>query len=91
MILFFVQSMKGTCATPRVLASFQPGESGIVISVATSELSPKLAEMGIYAGKSVTVLFRAPFGGPIAVDIDGYTLSMRTDEAGLVVVDPAVS
>lgn len=42
--------------------------------------------MGIYAGKTVEVLFKAPFGDPIAVNIDGYVLSMRLDEARLIEV-----
>lgn len=40
--------------------------------------------MGLYSGKTVKVLFKAPFGDPIAVDVDGYVLSMRLDEASLV-------
>ena len=51
-----------------------------------SALKPKLLEMGIYSGKHVEVLFRAPFGGPIAVNIEGYVLSMRLDEANLIEV-----
>ena len=44
-------------------------------------------EMGLVEGKKLQVLFRAPFGVPIAVDVDGYILSLRKDEAELVVVD----
>ena len=43
--------------------------------------------MGIYPGKRVKVVFKAPFGDPIAVDIDGYTLSLRKEEASLVEVE----
>lgn len=79
--------MEGKATLPRVLASFQPGESGIVSSVAVHALTPKLVEMGIYAGKEIKVLFRAPFGGPLAVEIGDYTLSMREEEAGLVLIE----
>lgn len=58
-----------------------------VIGIAESELKPKLLEMGLYPGKEVEVLFRAPFGDPIAVDISGYTLSMRLSEAQLIEVE----
>jgi ferrous iron transport protein A len=56
------------------------------------ELSPdglasKLMDMGMYPGKSVQVVFKAPFGGPIAIDLDGYTLSLRKEEASLVEVE----
>lgn len=56
-------------------------------SIAESSLKPKLLEMGLYAGKRVSVLFKAPFGDPIAVDVDGYVLSMRLNEAVLVEIE----
>lgn len=58
----------------------------VVTAIKESALRPKLLEMGIYAGKTVEVLFKAPFGDPIAVNIDGYVLSMRLDEARLIKV-----
>lgn len=58
----------------------------VVTAIKESALRPKLLEMGIYAGKTVEVLFKAPFGDPIAVNIDGYVLSMRLDEARLIEV-----
>ncbi|MDR0801548.1 FeoA family protein [Fluviicola sp.] len=58
-----------------------------IAGIVESELKPKLLEMGLYAGKEVEILFRAPFGDPIAVDISGYTLSMRLSEAALIQVE----
>lgn len=58
-----------------------------VTGISESDLRPKLLEMGLYAGKEVRVLFRAPFGDPIAVDVEGYVLSMRLDEAKLVQIE----
>lgn len=69
---------------PHMLSDLLPGDSGIVRAITPDELSAKLVEMGIFEGKELRVLFRAPFRGPIAVDIEGYTLSMREDEARLV-------
>ena len=46
----------------------------------------KLLEMGLTTGKVVEVLYRAPLGDPIAIDIDGYVLSLRKDEADLIEV-----
>lgn len=37
--------------------------------------------MGLYPGKEIKIIFKAPFGDPIAIDIDGYTLSLRKSEA----------
>jgi Fe2+ transport system protein FeoA len=61
-----------------------------VTGITESDLKPKLLEMGLYIGKEIRVLFRAPFGDPIAVDVDGYVLSMRLDEARLVLIEDRV-
>ncbi|MDZ4822054.1 MAG: FeoA family protein [Flavobacteriales bacterium] len=72
----------------QLLATFNPGEAGVVSDIAANALTPKITEMGLFAGKNIRVLFRAPFGGPMAVDVEGYVLSLRQDEAQLVSVIP---
>lgn len=57
-----------------------------VKSISINSLSPKLLDMGLFPGKEIRVVFKAPFGDPIAVDVEGYTLSLRKDEASLVEV-----
>jgi Fe2+ transport system protein FeoA len=57
---------------------------GTVKQIAANGLSSKLTEMGLYPGKQVKVLFRAPFGDPIAIDVEGYILSLRKREASFV-------
>lgn len=69
------------------LSKIANGERAIVHEILASELKIKLMEMGLIPGKELTVLFRAPLGDPIAVDIDGYVLSLRIDEAALVLVE----
>lgn len=68
------------------LAQIPLKQTATVVAIKESALKPKLLEMGIYSGKHVEVLFRAPFGGPLAVNIEGYVLSMRIDEAQLIEV-----
>lgn len=46
-----------------------------------------MMEMGLLEGKQLEVLFRAPLGDPIAIDINGYTLSLRKDEAAFITVN----
>lgn len=62
-----------------------------ISEVQAHSLKPKLTDMGLYPGKKVRVLFRAPLGDPIAVDVEGYTLSLRLDEAALIQVTPIES
>ena len=61
-------------------------QPGVIQSITENGLTSKLVDMGLYPGKAVKVVFKAPFGDPIAIDIDGYTLSLRLDEASLVEV-----
>jgi Fe2+ transport system protein FeoA len=70
------------------LAHIKPGSTVKIEGVIDSPLKPKLLEMGLVTGRTVTVLFKAPFGDPIAVDINGYVLSLRLDEAAVIKVQP---
>lgn len=63
------------------LAEIKNNETVVVSSVAPSNIRVKLLEMGITTGKQLKVLYRAPLGDPIAVDIEGYVLSLRKNEA----------
>lgn len=74
----------------KALSSIKPGQLVTVCCIQDSELKPKLMEMGLISGKEVRVLFRAPFGDPIAIDVHGYVLSLRLDEAGLILVNESI-
>ena len=70
----------------QTLATSKRGNILHVLSVQQSAISAKLIEMGLYVGQEVEVLFRAPFGDPIAVNVGGYILSLRLNEAALIEV-----
>ena len=57
-----------------------------ITSLVDSYLKPRMTELGLVTGKKLRVLFKAPFGGPIAIDLGGYVLSLRLDEAKLIIV-----
>ncbi len=59
-----------------------------ISEIAPDILTPILTDMGLYPGKRIKVLFKAPFGDPIAIDVEGYTLSLRLQEAALIKVKP---
>lgn len=69
------------------LSNISNGQTVVVQQVTTSTLRVKLMEMGIVEGKRLKVLYRAPLGDPIAVDVEGYVLSLRIDEANLINVE----
>ncbi len=43
-------------------------------------------EMGVLPGKTVLFNYKAPLGDPIAVQLAGYQLALRLEEAELVEV-----
>jgi ferrous iron transport protein A len=69
------------------LAQLKIGESGIIKSFTQKDLALKLIEMGCIPGEKVTLSHIAPMGDPIAIEISGYTLSMRKEEAASVLLE----
>jgi Fe2+ transport system protein FeoA len=57
-----------------------------IVSVDHSPISSKLTEMGLVAGQLITTLFKAPFGDPIAIELNGTVLSLRLEEAQFIEV-----
>ena len=70
-----------------LLSNIKNNEYVIVRELKDSSFKVKMMEMGLIEGKKLQVLFSAPFGDPIAVDVDGYILSLRKEEAELVIVE----
>ena len=70
----------------QLLSEVKNGQQVSIQNIASSVLRVKLLEMGLLEGQSIRVLFRAPLGDPIAVDVNGYVLSLRKSEASLVTV-----
>lgn len=68
------------------LAELKKGETAVIESLAETELSLKLMEMGCIPGETVSLEKIAPLGDPIAVFVSGYLLSLRKAEASTVKV-----
>ena len=62
-------------------------KSYIVTNIKKDRLAVKLIDMGLLPGKEIKLLFKAPFGDPIAIDVQGYTLALRRKEAALIDVE----
>ena len=63
------------------LDSLKIGEIAKIMSITDSLFREKLMDMGCVPGALIKPTFKAPFGDPIAFDLEGYTLSMRKAEA----------
>ena len=63
------------------IADLKLGEKGTICCFNDDEMSLKLLEMGCLPGSEVHVTCRAPLGDPICIEVSGYNLSLRLDEA----------
>ena len=68
------------------LNQLQKGDFATVEKLIESDLTPRLIDMGFYEGQRVEMLFRAPLGDPLAVEVGEVVLSLRREEASLVIV-----
>ncbi|MGH8004101.1 MAG: FeoA family protein [Limisphaerales bacterium] len=70
------------------LAGLEAGETGRVVEVQAREpLALHILEIGLVTGAKVRYLRSAPLGGPIQVEVDGFLLSLRNNEAEAVLIE----
>jgi ferrous iron transport protein A len=62
-------------------------QKAIIKSFGETELYVKLLEMGVIPEEEISVELTAPLGDPIAVNVSGYQLSLRKDEAEHILVE----
>ncbi len=63
------------------------GQKAVIKSFVNEALSSKLIEMGCLPGETVSLSKTAPLGCPMAINIAGYELSLRKDEAASVIIE----
>lgn len=68
------------------LSQLQIGQSAVIDSFTDKKMALKFLEMGCTPGEVVQLSRIAPMGDPIAINVSGYLLSLRKDEASTVVV-----
>jgi len=70
------------------LDKMNPGQHGTINKVVSDKnLKSRLLDMGITAGRDITVIGKAPLGDPIEIDIMGYNLTLRKSEAAQIFVE----
>tara|TARA_E500000075_G_C6689525_1_gene174562 strand:+ start:181 stop:405 length:225 start_codon:yes stop_codon:yes gene_type:complete len=71
----------------RSLATVNIGSTTQVLDISGEDnTSLRLLEMGLTPGVEVTVVGTAPLGDPVELELRGYRLSIRRNEAARVVV-----
>ena len=70
------------------LNEFKVGETGLIKKVeGEGRFRRRLFDMGVTPGATVYLRKKAPLGDPLEVTIRGYELTLRKDEAQLVVLE----
>lgn len=93
LIPFFRYSLARTNAVTLItrimstLDTLTEGQSATIQSFSDKFLSLKLIEMGCLPGETVKLSYVAPLGDPIAIEVSGYMLSLRKQEASTVLVN----
>jgi Fe2+ transport system protein FeoA len=73
------------------LACLRPGDRAVVTGVNGAGLTRRrLLEMGLVNGTPVRLVRRAPLGDPLELDVAGYRLSLRSEVAAHIHVEPTL-
>jgi ferrous iron transport protein A len=71
------------------LDTLPPGRSAVVLRVGSNgAVGQRLHEMGLLEGETVRMVRAAPMGDPLEIEIQGFLLSLRRKDAGLIVIQP---
>lgn len=70
------------------LKEFKKGETGVIEKFDTQDPTyrQKLFRMGLTNHSEFTVVRKAPFGGPIEIEVKGSRVVLRSDEANVLEV-----
>ncbi|HRD37678.1 MAG TPA: FeoA family protein [Bacteroidia bacterium] len=71
----------------RTLDQLKPGDIAVIKEFSQRDLALKLIEMGCLPGEKIKLTKIAPLGDPIAIEVSGYELSMRKQEAAAVMLE----
>ena len=69
------------------LSKIKAGETVIIHSFEKDDIFIKLMEMGCIPGERIKVEQIAPLGDPISIMVAGYNLSLRINEAEMILVE----
>ncbi len=87
-VFLFPAAKSETPARIKNLAELEIGETGRVLEIRAGDtLALHILEIGLVTGAKVRYLRSAPLGDPIQVEVDGFLLSLRKNEAEAVLVE----
>ena len=69
------------------LRHMKKNQSGTILDVsATGELGRRIRDMGLVPGTQIAIVGRAPLQDPVALRLRDFTLTLRNNEADLIMV-----
>lgn len=69
------------------LRQMRVGQTAMITAVAAQgELGRRIRDMGIVPGATVEIVGRAPLKDPVALRLQGFTLTLRNNEADWITV-----
>ena len=69
------------------LRQMQVGDKAVIASIsAQGELGRRIRDMGLVPGAFVEIVGRAPLKDPVALRMQGFTLTLRNNEADWITV-----
>ena len=72
------------------LDQLKPGGEGRIRRLSAKDrLGQRLMDMGVFPGLRLRVVRNAPLEDPMEVEIEGYFISLRHEEARFVEVEPS--
>lgn len=72
----------------RTLKDLQPGESGVVVRIGgQGAVKRRLIDMGITPGVEIFLRKVAPMGDPLELNLRGYELSLRKQDAANIEIE----
>ena len=73
------------------LSELKPGTRGVIQLFDENEAKVKIMEMGCIPGELILIENIAPMGDPMAIQVSGYSLSIRKKDAMHIWIELAVS
>lgn len=69
------------------LSDLKIKQIGVIKHIVDNHISSKLFEYGILPGVQFSILNKAPFKGPIFIQIDNNRIALRRTEAAFIIVE----
>lgn len=72
------------------LSELEPGSAAVLREMPSAGMNfLRLREMGMLPGTRLKLIRRAPLGDPLEIEVRGYHLTLRKEEAEHLLVEPA--